>query len=151
MICVNRLWLPPEENHEVTRFVREDGGEGHYRIVGQGRGGAQLAHNKDMLPCVRQEHFTSTQVSVVWLCAKFPKRYASQPVLLLSTYRRVCIQAPALVSPEYCHCVDNTQLAGPTVNHLPWLLIPGVYNECTCMCPFPHFIGLLLIHYSCSC
>ena len=29
MICVNRLWLPPEENHEVTEFVRAVGGEGH--------------------------------------------------------------------------------------------------------------------------
>ena len=28
---------------------------------GQGRGGAQLAHNKHMLHCVRQEHFTYTQ------------------------------------------------------------------------------------------
>ena len=35
--------------------------------------GAQLVHNKDMLPCVRQEHFTSMHVSEVWLCAKFPK------------------------------------------------------------------------------
>ena len=44
-------------------------------IAGGGRAGrgAQLAHNKHMLHCVRQEHFTYTQVSVVWLCAKFPK------------------------------------------------------------------------------
>ena len=40
---------------------------------GVGQGGAQLAHNKHMLHCVRQERFTYTQVSVVWLCAKFPK------------------------------------------------------------------------------
>ena len=96
MICVNRLWLPPEENHEVTRFVREDGGEGHYRIVGQGRGGAQLAHNKHMLPCVRQEHFTYTQVSVVWLCAKFPKGHAftSSPIM------EVACASSAVVSRE---------------------------------------------------
>ena len=72
------MWLPPEENHEVTGVVRVDEGEGHYRIVGQGRGGAQLAHNKHMLHCVRQERFTYTHVSVVWLsevwlCAKFLK------------------------------------------------------------------------------
>ena len=77
--------LPPEENHEVTGVVREDGGEGHYRIVGQGRGGAQLAHNKHMLPCLRQEHFTYTHVSVVWLCAKFYfKSYYGSCLCLLS-------------------------------------------------------------------
>ena len=72
------MWLPPEENHDVTGVVRAVGGERHYRMVGQGRGGAQLAHNKHMLHCVRQERFTYTHVSVVWLsevwlCAKFPK------------------------------------------------------------------------------
>ena len=25
------MWLPPEENHEVTGVVRADGGEGHCR------------------------------------------------------------------------------------------------------------------------
>ena len=55
------MWLPPEENHEVIGFVRAFGGEGHCGGEGQGRGGAQLAHNKHMLHCVRQEHFTYTQ------------------------------------------------------------------------------------------
>ena len=61
--------LPPEENHEVIGFVRAVWGEGDWGGEGQGRRGAQLAHNKHMLHCVRQEHFTYTHVSVVWLCA----------------------------------------------------------------------------------
>ena len=69
------MWLPSEENHEVTGFVRAVGGvkhwggEGHCRGVGHCRGegkgragrGAQLVHNKHMLHCVRQEHFIYTQ------------------------------------------------------------------------------------------
>ena len=53
--------LPLKESHEVTGVLRAVGGDGHCRVVGQDRGGAQLAHNKHMLHCVRQEHFTYTQ------------------------------------------------------------------------------------------
>ena len=35
--CMHRMPLPPEEYHEVTGFVRADGGDGHCRVVGQGR------------------------------------------------------------------------------------------------------------------
>ena len=66
--CVNRMWLPPEENHEVTGFLRAVGGDRHWE-----ERGAQLAPSKHMLHCVRQEHFIYTHVSVAWLCAKFPK------------------------------------------------------------------------------
>ena len=52
--------LPPEENHEVTGFVRADGGEGHCRARE-----AQLAHSKHMLHHVRQEHFTYTRQCTV--------------------------------------------------------------------------------------
>ena len=67
------MWLPPEENHEVTGVVRTVGGKGHCRGEGRAGRGAQLAHNKHTLHCVRREHFTYTQtircvVDVVVLC-----------------------------------------------------------------------------------
>ena len=81
-----------------------------------------------MLPCVRQEHFTYTQVSVVWLCAKIPKGHAftSSPIMEVA-----CVSS-AVVSRE----ISRLDGVGSVDYFVRMVLIKCLLISSCCSCDF---------------